>query len=137
LVVACRTEEPRATLEMLRRHAAGHGTLIDLAPLSQDGAAVMIRRFAPGADDSQCHACYAATGGNPFLLHELARWAVADGSLDSGRVAEQSPERVTQEIAARLARLPEAAVRLAQAVAILGGGVPLRPAAGLAEVDAD
>jgi DNA-binding CsgD family transcriptional regulator len=137
LVVACRTEEPRATLEMLRRHAAGHGTLIDLAPLSHDGAAIMIRRFAPGADDSQCRACYAATGGNPFLLHELARSAVADGSLDSGRVAEQSPERVTQEIAARLARLPEAAVRLAQAVAILGGGVPLRPAAGLAEVDAD
>ena len=43
LVVACRTEEPRTTLEMLRRHAAGHGTLIDLAPLSEDGAAIIGR----------------------------------------------------------------------------------------------
>ena len=30
LIVASRTEEPRATLEMLRRHAAAHGTLLDL-----------------------------------------------------------------------------------------------------------
>ena len=98
----------------------------------------MIRRFAPGADDSQCRACHAATGGNPFLLRELARSAVGgDGSLDSERVLEQSPERVTQEIDTRLARLPEPAVRLARAVAILGGDVPLRPAAGLAEIDPD
>ena len=138
LFVASRTEEPRATLAMLRRQAAAHGTLIDLQPLSEDGAATVIRRFAPGADDSQCRACHAATGGNPFLLSELARSAVGgDGSLDSERVLDQSPERVTQEIAARLARLPEPAVRLARAVAVLGGGVPLRPAAGLAEVDPD
>ena len=138
LIVASRTEERRATLEMLRRHAAAHGTLLDLKPLSEEGAATVIRRFAPGADDSQCRACHAATGGNPFLLRELARSAVGgDGSLDSERVLEQSPERVTQEIDTRLARLPEPAVRLARAVAILGGDVPLRPAAGLAEIDPD
>ncbi len=138
LVVASRAEESHETLEALRRHAAAHGTLLHLQPLSEDGAATVIRRFAPGADDSQCRACHAATGGNPFLLRELARSAVSgDGSLDSARVSEQSPERVTQEISARLARLPEAAVRLARAAAVLGGGVPLRPAAGLAEVDPD
>jgi DNA-binding CsgD family transcriptional regulator len=138
LVVASRTEETHETLEALRRHAAAHGTLLNLQPLSEDGAATVIRRFAPGADDSQCRACHAATGGNPFLLRELALAAAGgEGSLDSSRISEQSPERVTQEIAARLARLPEAAVRLARAVAVLGGGVPLRPAAGLAEVDQD
>jgi DNA-binding CsgD family transcriptional regulator len=136
LVVASRTEESQETLEALRRHAAAHGTLLHLAPLSEDASAAVIRTLAPAADDSQCRACYAATGGNPFLLRELARSAAGgDGGIDPARVAEQSPERVTQEIDARLARLPEPAVRLARAAAILGGGVPLRPAAALAEVD--
>ena len=136
LVVASRTEESQDTLEALRRHAAAHGTLLHLAPLSEDGAAAVIRTLAPAADDAQCRACYAATGGNPFLLRELARSAAGgDGGIDPERVAEQSPERVTQEIEARLSRLPEPAVRLARAAAILGGGVPLRPAAALAEVD--
>ena len=92
LIVASRPEEPRATLEMLRRHAAAHGTLLGLKPLSEEGAAAVIRRFAPGADDSQCRACHAATGGNPFLLRELARSAVGgDGSLDSERVWSRAP----------------------------------------------
>jgi DNA-binding CsgD family transcriptional regulator len=137
LVVASRIEESQEMLEALRRHAAAHGTLLHVAPLSQDAAATVIRTLAPAADDEQCRACYAATGGNPFLLRELALAAAGgDGAIDPARVSEQSPERVTQEIEARLARLPEPAVRLARAVAILGGGVPLRPAAALAEVDA-
>ena len=136
LVVASRTEESHDTLEALRRHAAVYGTLLHLAPLSEDGAAAVIRTLAPAADDAQCRACYAATGGNPFLLRELARSAAGgDGGIDPERVAEQSPERVTQDIEARLSRLPEPAMRLARATAILGGGVPLRPAAALAEVD--
>ena len=136
LVVASRTEESEETLEALRRHAAVHGSLLHLAPLSEDSAAAVIRTLAPAADDAQCRACYAATGGNPFLLREVARSAAGgDGGIDPERVAEQSPERVTAEIEARLSRLPEPAVRLARAAAILGGGVPLRPAAALAEVD--
>ena len=96
-----------------------------------------IRRFAPGADDSQCRACHAATGGNPFLLRELARSAVGgDGSLDSQRVLEQSPERVTQEVR-RLGRLPGAAVRLAAGRRGPRRGRPARPAARLAEIDPD
>ena len=136
LVVATRSEESLPTLDALRRQAAVHGTLLRLPPLGESAAAAIVRSFAPSADDAQCRACHVATGGNPFLLHELARWAmVGDGSIDTRRVAEQSPERVTQEIAARLAHLPEAAVRLARSAAILGGDVPLRPAAKLAELD--
>lgn len=136
LVVASRIEESRDTLEALRRDAAAHGTLLRPAALSPAGAAAVIRSLAPAADDDQCRACYAATGGNPFLLRELARSATGgDGRIDTARVFEQSPERVTQEIEARLARLPEPAVRLARAAAVLGGDIPLRPAAALAEVD--
>ena len=136
LFFASRTEESQETLEALRRHAVAHGTLLHLPPLSPDAAAAVIRTLAPAADDAQCRACYAATGGNPFLLRELARSAAGgDGSIDTELVSEQSPERVTEEIEARLARLPEPAVRLARAVAILGGGAPLRAGAALAEID--
>jgi DNA-binding CsgD family transcriptional regulator len=136
LIFASRSEESTPTLDLLRRQAGGHGTLLRPAPLGESAAAAIVRSFAPSADDAQCRACHVATGGNPFLLHELARWAVVDdGSIDTRRIAEQSPERVTQEIEARLARLPGTAVKLARAAAILGGDVALRPAAMLAELD--
>src|SRR5918994_4041505 len=79
LVVASRTEEAQETLEALSRNAAAHGALLHPAPLSEDAAATVIRALAPAADDAQCRACYAATGGNPFLLGEVARFAAGGG----------------------------------------------------------
>ncbi|HEY1277780.1 MAG TPA: AAA family ATPase [Thermoleophilaceae bacterium] len=138
LVVATRTEEPLPALEPLRRQAGQRATLLHVSPLGEEAAAIMVRSCAPGADDAVCRACHSATGGNPFLLLELARSALRDDvAADPARVAEQSPERVTSEIAARLARLPEPAARLARAAAVLGGGVSLPQAAALADVPHD
>jgi DNA-binding CsgD family transcriptional regulator len=132
LVVASRMEESLPALDALRRQGGTHATLLHVPPLGQEAAAAVVRSLAPAADDALCRRCHAATGGNPFLLHELARSMLAgDGSAP----AEQSPERVTREIAARLARLPDAAVRLARAAAVLGAGAPLRQAAALAGLD--
>jgi DNA-binding CsgD family transcriptional regulator len=136
LIVASRMEESLPALDALRLQASAHGALLEVAPLGPDAAAAVLRSLAPAADDEVCRACHAASGGNPFLLHELAR-SMLDGAVDSARVAEQSPERVTREIAARLARLPDAARRLAGAAAVLGGGVPLRQAALLAAIGED
>jgi DNA-binding CsgD family transcriptional regulator len=129
LVVASRTEESRPALDALRRQGGPHATLLHVPPLGQAAAAAVVRSLAPAADDTVCRRCHAATGGNPFLLYELARSMLAG---DGSALAEQSPERVTREIAARLARLPEAAGRLARAAAVLGTGAPLRQAAALA-----
>jgi len=137
LVLAVRSEESAPALDAVRRLAAARATHLGVRPLGTEAAAVVVRGFAPGADDATCRACHAATGGNPFLLRELAR-SLAGETITPERVAEQSPELVTREIAARLARLPDAARRLAGAAAVLGGGVPLRQAgvlAGLAESD--
>jgi DNA-binding NarL/FixJ family response regulator len=129
LVVASRPEESLAALDALRRQGGAHATLLHVPPLGQQASAAVVRSLAPAADDALCRRCHAATGGNPFLLHELARAMLAG---DRGALGEASPQRVTREIAARLARLPDAAGRLARAAAVLGAGAPLRQAAALA-----
>ena len=98
IVVASRVE---ASVDDLRGRAEAAGALLHLAPLGEQASAVLVRSVAPEVDDAACRACYDATGGNPFLLRELAR-----SVLDGGAVAEQSPERVTREITARLAGMP-------------------------------
>jgi DNA-binding CsgD family transcriptional regulator len=126
LLVTCRDEESLGPLRSA-------GSVLALAPLGVEASAGVVRAIVSGADAELCRACHAATGGNPFLLHELAR-GLADGSVARGAIAERSPERVTREIAARLARLPADAVALARAAAVLGPGAPLRHATELAGV---
>jgi len=63
----------------------------------------VVRSFASGASDALCEACYRASGGNPFLLNELARSAVEGGDpVGTEQLLEETPERVTREIVARL-----------------------------------
>jgi DNA-binding NarL/FixJ family response regulator len=134
LLVACRSEEELAGLDVLRRQADAHGTLLHVQPLGAEAAAQVVRMYAPAADDAVCREAHVATGGNPFLLAELAR-GVVTGARSS--LTEQSPDRVTREIAARITRLPDAAGELARAAAVLGSGAPLRQAAALAGLDGD
>ncbi|HEX6744500.1 MAG TPA: AAA family ATPase [Solirubrobacteraceae bacterium] len=129
LVVACRPEESLPALDALRRQGGTHAARLHVPPLGSEAAAALVRSLAPAADDALCRRVHAATGGNPFLLYELVRSMLAG---DGSALADQSPERVTREIAARLARLPVAAARLARAAAVLGAGAPLRHAAALA-----
>ena len=139
LVTTCRSEESSPAIDTMRRQAGDAGTLLSPSPLGEQAAAAVVRSFAPSAGDDLCRACHRASGGNPFLLHELARsLRDAPGTPpDPARVLDQSPDRVTREIAGRLARLPEAATRLAHNAAVLGDGVPLRQAAALAEIPHD
>ena len=142
VVVACRPGE-----------AGAHG---DLARIASDGA---VRRLAPGAlsraaaaallaaelgsepDDEFAAACHEASGGNPFLLRELAITLVAQ-SIDpragaAQRVRELAPERVTRTVLLRLARLSPHAHAVAQALAVLGDDSDHRLVAALAELDED
>src|SRR5690242_1777695 len=136
LVVACRSEESLEALDALRARSAENGALLRVSPLSEESAAQVIRSLVPDADDALCRSWHLATGGNPFMLKELVRSALA-GEARDGDAAAMSPERVTREVAARLARLPGNASALARAVAILGGDVPLKEAAMLCDLDQD
>ena len=83
-------------------------------------------------------ACHAATGGNPFLLGELATALRTEDvpftAAGIARVTEVTPPAVARATAATLARLGDRAAALGRAAAILGGGVSLEQAARLADL---
>ena len=72
---AARREPRRGGPGTARRRCAGRPrrtwTLLHVQPLGAEAAAIVVRSFAPSADDALCRACHVATGGNPFLLSEL------------------------------------------------------------------
>jgi DNA-binding CsgD family transcriptional regulator len=73
---------------------------------------------------SFAEACHAATGGNPFLIHELLREVETQAIPPTPAGAEQvrglSPHGVIRALLLRLAGLPLGASALARAAAILG-----------------
>jgi DNA-binding CsgD family transcriptional regulator len=107
-------------------------------PLSPEAITVMASTaLAADVDHDFGHACWQATGGNPFYvraaLDELARESVAPGERPT-RVRSLGPETVMRSVLVRLARSPAGAVELAHAVAVLGDGAALRDAAQLAGI---
>ena len=92
-------------------------------PLGPDATAALVRRTVQ-ADAELCRECHVSTGGNPFLVQALAT-ALRDG--------DRKMEPVAQAVLRRIG--PEEARRLARALAVLGGPVPLRQAAALAGLD--
>ena len=140
IVLAARPREPGAEAELLAQIAAEPATRV-LAPAALTVGAVgeLIRTSLGSPDERFVLACHDATRGNPFLTRELlgalGRDAVSPSAGSAASVSELRPSTVRHAIVLRLARLPEAAGRLAQAVAVLGGGTPLRHAAGLAGLD--
>jgi DNA-binding CsgD family transcriptional regulator len=83
-------------------------------------------------------ACFTATAGNPFYLHELMTALQGErrgwiGGM-AGRVRGLGVGAIGRSVLVRLARLGGDCERLAQAVAALGAGAQLRHAAILAEL---
>lgn len=107
------------------------------AALSEHAVATMLAaglRQRPA--DSFAAACRAATGGTPFLVHELVAALAADqvrpDAESAARVQRVGPRTVATATLVRLARMPRGSVRLAQAAAVLAGEAPLYRAARLA-----
>ncbi len=118
-------------------------------PLSEPATAELLGRRLAGnvggrvgeVDAAFTAACHTATGGNPLLLHELVRALDAEGvrpdAAHVAMVAHRGPRFAGRSVLVRLARLPEAAVRMARAAAVLGDGVDLSLVAELAGLDED
>jgi DNA-binding CsgD family transcriptional regulator len=122
----------------LASHALTQRLVLD--PLTPAGVAQLIRtELDPAAGDAFCEACTEATGGNPLFLHALVgvireRGGDVDDAA-AARVPEMGAEALADAVTARLDELPDGALELAQAVAVLGDGTPLAHAAELAGLD--
>ena len=108
-------------------------------PLSADAVSAMVRaRLGEDADERFCSACARVTGGNPLLLRQLLTSLEADGVTPDAAsvevVADIGPRAVSRTVLIRLARLPDEAVSVARAVAVLGESADLPTVATLAEL---
>jgi DNA-binding CsgD family transcriptional regulator len=108
--------------------------------LSTSAVGGMLERVSGVTPDSAVVvAVRRATGGNPFLVRELAAVLAADGvPLDSDvseRVGALAPRTVGRSIMVRIASLDPAAGPVLRSVAILGEHGDLRHVAALAGID--
>jgi DNA-binding CsgD family transcriptional regulator/tetratricopeptide (TPR) repeat protein len=138
LLVAVRTGEPGThedLLAELRREAAG--LVIAPRPLSVAATAALVVEETGAESGERLAAAYReATGGNPFLLAELAR-ALGEAELAPGEEGVECLGRVASagvasSIRARLSRLGEAAIEVAKAVAVLEPNAESRAVTALA-----
>ncbi len=137
LVVAQRRGEVSGALTALSERAA---VVLAPAPLSPQASAELVRReLGPRADEDLCRSCYEATGGNPFYLRELLADLRTERRRPTVKVARSvrslGAGTVGRTVLVRIGRLGLACDHLAQGMAILGPGAPLRHAAALADLD--
>lgn len=109
-------------------------------PLSADAVAVLLEAMLdqPAQADFAA-ACHRTSGGNPFLLHELARELRREGveprAENTARIEGLRPGTVRRAFLLRLLQLPEAARTVAEVVAVLGDDATPDIVAALAELD--
>jgi DNA-binding CsgD family transcriptional regulator len=136
-----RTDEPQADSRLISEVAHDPGALaIPLPALSETAVAELVRkRLDADAQHAFCTACHRATGGNPLLLGELLKTLEAEGvrpdAAHADVIRDIGPRAVSHTVLLRLARLPEDALAVATAVAVLGDGAGLPATAALAQLD--
>jgi len=136
LVVALRPVEPEASVPLLALLADPDARVLQPRALSESAARQMLAARTGGAVEPRfARACHRATGGNPFLLrelaHELEESAIQPLDANARNVETLAPQRIAKAVAGRLRRLGPGADRLAEAIAILGDGTSLANAAAL------
>ena len=113
-------------------------TVLQPAPLSEAAAgAVVGEQLGEQRSGAFVRACHTATGGNPFLLHELLRAVGEQEGAGQEQLPSVAPATIRRATAARLRRLGLDEERLATSVAVLGGRARHRHAAALAGLAPD
>jgi DNA-binding CsgD family transcriptional regulator len=140
LLVALRPGDPvfaNVTLLALRAEAP---TILRPGLLSENAVGTLVRAtMGNRSNDGLCEAVWTASGGNPLYVTELLRAL----DLNDRHLAEIDPaellvgghEGIGRRVIARVRRVDPAALRLAQALAVLGDGCELRNAAATAGLE--
>ena len=115
-------------------------TVIRPAALGQESAATLAQMlFGLQPDEVFAAALRDASDGNPLylaaILDAVARQQIAPTAEQAPRLLELGGEALSRGVGLRLSRLPEPAVRLVRAAAILGDQIELALAAALADLD--
>ncbi len=142
LAVTCRPDEAGAGSDLARIATDGLAHRLTPRPLSPAAAAALLAaELGEQPDGAFAATCHEVSGGNPFLLHELARTvavqAISPRAEQAPRVHELVPERVARTVLVRLARLSPAAQSVARSLVVLGDDADLQLVAALAGLDAD
>jgi len=142
VMLTARTDEPEpppglgaVLMDTSLRH-------LRLAPLSAEAATELLaQELEHEPDPAFAGACHEVSGGNPFLLCELARTLlernISPGAEQAQRVRDQAPERVAQMVLTRIARLPSQATTVARSLAVLGDGSDHRTLAAMDGIGPD
>ena len=140
LVLACRPDEAGAASSLARIATDALARRLTPGALSSAGAsALLAEQLGRSPEPAFAATCHEVSGGNPFLVCELARTLASEqigpDAAQAPRVRELVPERVSRTVQVRLARLSAAAQAVARAVVVLGDDADVRLAAALAELD--
>lgn len=128
IIGAWRRGEPHVKAGRLQALAAMPQTsFLNLAPLGREGVrTVLLNETGSSPGDAAVDAVLRQTGGEPFLVKELADGIRLRGisvSRAAGDAIEHvTPESVRRNVVARLGRHSEVVQRLARVVAVLGDG---------------
>jgi DNA-binding NarL/FixJ family response regulator len=141
IVATLRTNEPGTDPALLAEIA--HDPMTDRVqpgPLSSAAMPALVeRRLGSAPDGAFAAACHDATGGNPLLLDELLKGLASEGvEPRSDRVSvvrDLGPRAVSRAVLLRLARLSDAEVAVARALAVLGEGAEVAQVAALTGLD--
>ncbi|HEU5063694.1 MAG TPA: AAA family ATPase [Solirubrobacterales bacterium] len=137
IVATLRTNEPGTDPALLAEIA--HDPMTDRiqpGPLSPAAMPPLIeRRLGSAPDGAFAAACHDATGGNPLLLDELLKGLASEGveprADQVAVVRDLGPRAVSRAVLLRLARLSDAEVAVARALAVLGEGAEVAEVAAL------
>ena len=116
--------------------AAARVAVTRLHALSPAGTGRLVEDEWQDSPPGVVETCHRVTGGNPWLIGELLEELRAAGS-SPGAIVDGAVEHlvgVQDGVRGRLIRLGDPAVRLAQAIAVLGDGCELPHAGKLAEL---
>jgi len=141
VLVALRPGDPAVQGAPLLAVCAEAAAVLRPALLSEQAVSAVVRAAAHPevegqAGDELCAAVYAACGGNPLYLAELLRAAGRGGrplaALEPAELLAGGLDGIARQVIIRVRGLGPDALRLAQALAVLGDGGELRHAAAIA-----
>jgi DNA-binding CsgD family transcriptional regulator/tetratricopeptide (TPR) repeat protein len=140
MVTTARPDEPDPPPALGRILADPSLQHLTPAPLSSEATGILLaQELTRQPDPLFASTCHEVSGGNPFLMRELARTLAergiepVDAKAEAAR--ELAPERVGHTVLMRLRRLPPASRKVAESLVVLGDGSDLQIVAQLAALE--